>query len=96
MNSLPTLAQPNDFSNGQTNDEQFEQMLAVFAPELWRLWQYLKETNVNPRILPKIIRGISNISHSRSRVGRIIVFIEGDSANVQIREHDKEWEDVFS
>lgn len=94
MSSLPTIIQEPDFD--RLNQERFELILASSAPELWRVYQYLRETNVNPAILPKVIRGIANIASSPSHVGRVIIFVEGSTMSVQIRESDLEREEIFN
>jgi hypothetical protein len=93
MNSLPTIVEIKDFE--KLNDAKFSEMLSFCAPELWRLWQYLMETRVNIRVLPKVVRGIANIAESPSHVGRVIIFVEGDKVSLQIRENDTGREEVF-
>lgn len=45
----------------QNNEKQFLHMLSQADPELYLIKMALMETGVNPMILPKIIRSISNL-----------------------------------
>lgn len=93
MKSLPTTIEYNDIN--KINEQQFEKMLADVNPELWRVFTYLRDTQVNPRILPRVIRGIYNVSTSRSKNGQIIVYVQNEEVQIQIRENDYEKEKVF-
>lgn len=96
MNSLPTLSQADYEQVAQHNLMQFEKLLAGIDPTLYLIYQYIKHTEVNPKILPKVLRGISNIARSRSKKGRIIIFVEGNTMQIQIREDDEGSELVFN
>lgn len=45
----------------QNNEQQFLQTLSKLDPELYLVKVALIETGVNPMLLPKIIRAISNL-----------------------------------
>ena len=49
---------------------------------------YLYETKVNPEILPKVIRGVHNIIIGLGK-GQVIVHVNGNTTNVQIKETDE-------
>lgn len=48
-------------SNKANNEQQFLDYIAKLDPELYLIKLALVETGVNPMILPKIIRAISNL-----------------------------------
>jgi hypothetical protein len=67
MNSLPTI--------DQINLENFGQVVRKISPELYLIHIALKETGVNPLVLPKIIRSIANMEMG-SGYGKIQIFME--------------------
>lgn len=67
VNSLPTIE--------QANLDKFEEMLRKLAPELYLIAVSLKETGVNPLILPRIIRSISYLAEGTG-FGKVQVFIQ--------------------
>jgi hypothetical protein len=46
----------------------------------------LEATKVNARILPEVIRGISNLN-TNDRRGQVIIHVQKDLTNVQVREN---------
>lgn len=69
MKSLPTIVPP------QTNETRFYEMLRITDPLLYFVKIALDETEVNPLILPKIIRALANLAYGTG-YGRIQVFME--------------------
>ena len=67
MKSLPTVDQ-NNFDN-------YLEVVRKLDPELWLIKVALSETNVNPMILPKIIRSLNNLILGTG-FGRIQIFIQ--------------------
>lgn len=66
MKSLPTI--------DQLNEERFLQIVRQFNPELYLIHVALRETGVNPLILPKIIRSIGNLTFGTG-FGKIQIFM---------------------
>jgi hypothetical protein len=48
----------------------------------------LEATKVNARILPEVIRGVSNLKTSDRR-GQVIIHVQKDLTNVQVRENSE-------
>ena len=94
MNSLPTLQSTDYYEIDAYNTQIFEESLARVFPDLYTLHQYLKDTRVNVEILKKVIRGVYNIGLG-TRVGRVIIHVNGQSTGVQIREDDDERNATF-
>ena len=65
--SLPTVE--------QANLESFYDVVRRLAPELYLIKLALKESGVNPMVLPKIIRQISNLA-SGTGYGKVQIFIQ--------------------
>ena len=93
MKSLPTIEQSPYEMERSNNDEKITQLFAVLFPEtavpyeyIFDVVQLLESTKVNARILPEVIRGIYNIN-TNDRRGQVIVHVQKDMTNVQIREN---------
>ena len=67
IESLPTTE--------QANIDKFYDVVRQFDPELYLIKLALKESGVNPMVLPKIIRQISNLS-SGTGFGKVQIFIQ--------------------
>jgi len=98
MTSLPTInPESYDFQvshNNSLTSELFNQMfpgfLSFINPDcLFEIISFLSETHVNPRVLPKVIRGINNIMMGTGS-GQVIVHVTKDFMNVSVRETDEE------
>lgn len=60
------------------NEEVFEKTLLMLYPELYQIHQALEETNINPGIIPKIIRSLYNVVTFGKGFGIIkIVLVNG-------------------
>ena len=66
-NSLPTVE--------SANLEQYYDVIRQLDPELYLIKLALKETGVNPMVLPKIIRSISNLALGTG-YGKVQVIME--------------------
>lgn len=66
MDSLPTVE--------QANLNSYYEVVRKFDPELYLIKIALKESGVNPMILPKIIRSLGNIAFGTG-YGKIQVFM---------------------
>lgn len=81
MNSSPTILKQTTFEYEkqmiQTNESNFDILLATLTPGLFVIWQNLKLYQVNPEIIPPIIRAIGDISLA-SKLGEVIVEIRPD------------------
>ncbi len=98
MNSLPTV-NPEDYwvqsdHNGELMTRLFEQLFPglpqLISPDvLFEIVSFLSETKVNPRVIPKVIRGVNNILMGTGS-GQVIVHVSKDFMNVSVRENDEE------
>jgi hypothetical protein len=80
MKSLPTIQQP------LTNEQRFYDLLRAGDPYLYFIKMVLDETQVNPMVLPKIIRALANLAYGTG-YGRVQVFMEnGVVTNVKPEE----------
>lgn len=60
MKSLATIIQEADFS--KLNHEQYDEFIRKLNPELYMIHIALQETNLNPLIIPHVIRALGNLS----------------------------------
>ena len=67
MNSLPTIDQINQLN--------YLEVIRRLDPELYLIKIALDETNVNPMIIPKIIRTIGNLTIGQG-YGKIQIFMQ--------------------
>lgn len=67
MNSLPTVE--------QANLDKLYDVIRQLDPELYLIKLSLKESGMNPIIVPKIIRAISNLAMGTG-YGKVQVFME--------------------
>lgn len=81
MNSLPTVE--------QVNLDNYLDIVRKFDPELYLTRVALKETNVNPLLLPRIIRALANVAYGTG-YGKIQIFIqEGRVTQIKPEESDQ-------
>ena len=66
MNSLPTIE--------QRNISAYDEVIMKLDPALFMIVIALRETGVNPLILPKVIRALANLA-SGTGFGRIQIFM---------------------
>jgi len=82
ITSTPTILRRTSWEMEQTfietNQSQFDILLANLAPELFIIWQSIKLYHLNPDILPPIIKAIGDISYS-TKLGEVIVEIRPDN-----------------
>ena len=95
MKSLPTIEQDPYILERSVNDAKISALFASLFPESLVPYEYifdmvrlLEQTKVNARILPEVIRGISNLN-TRNHRGQVIVHVQKDLTNVQIRENSE-------
>lgn len=95
MRSLPTVEQDPYTLERSNNDAKITQIFAQLFPDARVPYEYifdiirlLESTKVNARILPEVIRGISNLRISERR-GQVIVHVQKELTNVQIRENSE-------
>lgn len=93
MNDLPKDSYELEAEN---NNQKMGDLFAALFPGievpyeyLFELAQFLAETRVNARILPRVIRGVHNILIGTGQ-GQVIVHVQGETMNVSIRETDQE------
>jgi hypothetical protein len=98
MISIPTVQQ--DYENYdkqlEVNNSKAEELLGQLFPELklprediFNILSFLQETKVNAQILPKVIRGVYNLTIGTGK-GQVIVYVKGETVNVQTRETDED------
>ena len=95
--SLPTISQMGYKAEADNNNGQIEVVFRQFFPsfpqfsipfeDVINILSYLEETGVNPQILPRVIRGIKNITLG-SGEGEVIVHVKRDIVSVEARERD--------
>lgn len=68
MSSLPTIE--------QVNLQNYLEIVRTLDPELYLIKMALAETDVNPMIIPKIIRNISNLAIGTG-YGKVQIFMFG-------------------
>lgn len=100
MSSPPTI-DLEDYDTQVANNnrllmEKVEPLLRQLFPDLiipyediYSILIYLEQTQVNAAILPKVIRGIHNITIGTGK-GQVIVHVGPELVNVSIREQDEE------
>lgn len=95
MSALPTIEQDPYILERSVNDAKISQLFASLFPEtpvpyeyIFDLVRQLELTRVNARILPEVIRGISNLNISNRR-GQVIIHVQKDLTNVQVRENSE-------
>ena len=96
INSLPTISQGIFDIESKNNNVKAASLLGTIFPELstpldcvFEILAFLGETQVNPRILPKVIRGVNNILIGTGK-GQVIVHVSKETMNVSVRESDSE------
>jgi hypothetical protein len=93
MNSLPTTTYDQEKEN---NDKQMQKIMEQIFPGvsvpyefIYQIITFITETGVNAQILPKVIRGVYNVSIGTGQ-GQIVIHVNGDKVNVSVRETDSE------
>lgn len=94
MSGLPTI-NPLEYEDQLfNNNEQMQKLLEQLFPELrvpydsiFQILSFLQETNINPNIIPRVIRGIYNLNAGTGK-GQVIVHVQSGITNVQTREQD--------
>ncbi len=93
LKSLPTVRE--DYKAEKDNNENqvsslFDQLypnLNIPHNDIYMLLTYLDQTNVNPLVLPRIIRGIQNILIGTGQ-GEVLIHVRGETLTVEARERD--------
>lgn len=96
MSKLPTVDLEDYNTQLAINNQKMEGLLKAMFPDLqipyedvYKILLYLEETQVNADLLPKVIRNVHNIVIGTGK-GQVIVHVQGDMANVSMREQDEE------
>lgn len=98
MSSLPTVQQDYESYDKQleVNNDKAEELLSQLFPELqlprediFQILSFLQETKVNAQILPRVIRGVYNLTVGTGR-GQVVIHVKGETVNVQTRETDQD------
>ena len=102
MTSLPTIIQKKDYyeqdyednaiddNNSKKMDELFSKVFPkckVPTGYIYEILKYLEITDVNAKVLPKVIRGVNNLLIGTGR-GQVIVHVSKEIMNVSVREND--------
>jgi hypothetical protein len=95
MKSLPTTETDPYILERSVNDAKITQLFASLFPDtpvpyefVFDIVRMLESTKVNARILPEVIRGIYNLN-TNDRRGQVIIHVQKDLTNVQIRENSE-------
>jgi hypothetical protein len=73
----------------QENEKQYWEVLKQLDPELFLIKLALEESGVNPRIIPRVIRGIANMGYGTGH-GRISIYMTNKEITaVRIEENDR-------
>lgn len=94
MSGLPTI-NPNNYEEALFhNNEKMQNLLNTLFPNLsipydavYQIMSFLEETQINPGILPHVIRGIYNLKVGTGK-GQVIVHVQNTITNVQTRENN--------
>lgn len=98
MSSLPTVQQDYESYDKQLeiNNGKAAKIFSQLFPELklpsedvFNILSFLQETKVNAQILPRVIRGVYNLTVGTGK-GQVIIHVKGDTVNVQTRETDED------
>lgn len=96
INSLPTIDQGQYSLETNHNNQRVTDLFSQIFPEALVPYQYvfeiidfLQQTKVNAQVLPQIIRGIHNLVIGTGR-GQVIIHVNNETMNVQIREQGEE------
>jgi hypothetical protein len=91
---------PTEYSSQLTNNNaQMEAAFRQFFPDfpkfntsfdyIFQTLMYLEEMDVNPEILPRVIRGVNNLQTGTGK-GQVIIHVKGDKLMVETRESGEE------
>ncbi len=92
MTDTPALYDQEAENNNKLAQNLLERLfpdIAVPYDVLGQIIAYLTETRVNAQVLPKVIRGIHNITIGTG-VGQVVVHVHEQKVNVSTRETDEE------
>jgi len=71
------------------NEEKYLDIIRRIDPETYLIWLALQETGVNPNLIPKVIRAVSNL-HLGTGYGRIQIFMtNGQITQIKTEESDQ-------
>ena len=73
----------NQLEERRNNEEKFDQMLATVHPELWRIHKTLKETNINPVIVPAVINSIFEVAYVTGHGDVRIYIVDRKVTNIE-------------
>ena len=92
MNSLPTINPQSYQGQQENNNEQALGMFTLLFPDLtidpthiYTILTFLEQTQVNPEILPQVIRGVNNLLIGTGK-GQVIIHVQGHRTNIEVRE----------
>lgn len=81
MSSLPTI--------DEANLEKYWEIVRNLEPEFFLIRVLLQETQVNPEIIPKVIRGISNMALGAG-YGKVVIYMRNKRVtSIETAEEDK-------
>lgn len=78
--------------NNERVEKLFEQIfpgVSVPYAYIYQIVSFLQETNVNPQALPRIIRGIHNITLGTGE-GEVVVHVRKQTTTIEVKERDGE------
>jgi len=98
MSSLPTIIQNSTYYDAEwdNNAIKMQELFDTVFPDIkvpcqyiYEVLKFLEETNVNAKVLPKVIRGVNNLLIGTGK-GQVIVHVNKNIMNVSVRENDDE------
>ncbi len=94
MSSLPTVKEIQEALYSDQDRANQKQLFGLLFPDLnlaydevFQILSFLQETKVNAQVLPRVIRGVHNLSIGTGK-GQVIVHVQRETINVQVREQD--------
>lgn len=98
---LPTI-NPLEYTDQLfNNNEKMQKILESLFPELkvpydsvFQILSFLEETNINPGILPQVIRALYNLNVGTGK-GQVIIHVQSGITNVQTREQNDNQSLIF-
>lgn len=90
MTTLPNLIHGTEYKQEQEhNEKKFKEMMKTLRPDLYVLLDLLEVSRVNPLVLWKSLRAISNVACGTGYGKVEIVFCKGKVAYIEGTDTDK-------
>lgn len=82
------------------NEENFSRLIATVSPELYVVYEAIKMSKIDPRIIPRVVRAISKVCDG-NKFGAIHIEIKPDRETgrakvIRIESTDTDYLDTFA